>query len=731
MAHVPIYAVDAGRESRLTQCLPSAVGQHMLLFLDLASLIRAEATCSAVSQWVREALIDVEELQLDSTITSTALTPQRFARLLLRMPRLNALFAHTCPAVSVEWLKELALNCPKLHTLRLTSCPNPVSAGVRAVLASCDALRNLELHANGDAMGPELARFLAHGGREVANAMLPVPVEETHELNDDEEAGANPVDEDPAVQEQYHEHLDGEGRSKHLRLNLENVVLRDAPKLNLHSIANLMQSTCATLKHLDLRGCDRLSDFGLNLIGCQAPQLRSLVIGDSRSITDVGLSLLARTPVSTSLHRFALHTSFTVSDEGLAALARTCTNLRDLEILCCSRVSDAGMVKLLRACSKLERVTARNMSHVGDGTVLAAAQLRALQALDVSGTHTSNVSVRELARSAVAPSLCSLSLRSCRQVSDVSCVEIATHCVGLKHLDLHCCYQITGATILKLASCVSALEFLDMSWCYKVGRDDLTTLLNKNTRLVRVVAVGVAHLVNCTVARPANLVVVTGDAKPNGRLVQGGHASVGRVGHVGNHPAITDGPAVVSGELQLLHSKKGMQSRRLRRSRSYSHRSLCALSRPIVDENGKLVGGEATIAREGVAGVSFVQPLGTTVASSPFPATRRPKQQQHQHTNDQSRGRLIRARSQDARVLPRSLNAGRDVGTKAFTRKKLSCKSKRGPESPPMSPRMHHHWRWGSESKDLERERLFSSAAIIKVNGIIGNGGLAVSSPLA
>jgi hypothetical protein len=90
--------------------------------------------------------------------------------------------------------------------------------------------------------------------------------------------------------------------------------------------------TCSpayVLRYLNLRGCERISDLGVEVVAVSCSRLRSLDIGKC-DVTDLGLRAVGRH--CPALRKLSLRGCELVTDQGLQLIAYCCRGLQHLNI---------------------------------------------------------------------------------------------------------------------------------------------------------------------------------------------------------------------------------------------------------------------------------------------------------------------------------------------------------------------------------------------------------------
>ena len=152
-------------------------------------------------------------------------------------------------------------------------------------------------------------------------------------------------------------------------------------------------------------------------------------------LTDQGLRAVSSLASLTFLD---LRYSYKVTDEGVRAVASSCTALKTLNLYACNKVTDEG--------------------------VRAVSSLPALTFLDLAGSKVTDEGVRAVASSCTA--LKTLSLWGCDKVTDEG-VKAVSSCTALPSLDLRFCGKVTDVGVRALSS-LPALTSLNLRFCGNV-----------------------------------------------------------------------------------------------------------------------------------------------------------------------------------------------------------------------------------------------------------------------
>ena len=153
-----------------------------------------------------------------------------------------------------------------------------------------------------------------------------------------------------------------------------------------------------------------------------------------------------------------------ISDLGVKALTDgACSaRLRELNLTNCMRISDSSMNHLTRRCKRLAFLKLCYLDEISETGLEFLGQLDQLIAVDLTGTQTSDSSLKTLGQSG---HLRSVTLSSCRLMTDLGLTKFATSCTHLESLNLSFCTQLTDNAIRSMAFCCKYLTKLNVCSC--------------------------------------------------------------------------------------------------------------------------------------------------------------------------------------------------------------------------------------------------------------------------
>lgn len=283
------------------------------------------------------------------------------------------------------------------------------------------------------------------------------------------------------------------------------------------------------LGKLSIRGSNsarKVTDVGLRAIARGCPSLRVLSLWNVSSIGDEGLCEIANS--CHLLEKLDLCQCPEISDRALLAVAKGCPNLTDLTIDSCSKIGNEGLQAIGRCCPNLKSISIKDCHLLGDqgiasllsstSYVLTKVKLQALNITDVSlavighyGKAVTdlaliglpNVSERGfwvMGNGHGLQKLKSLSITSCRGVTDTGLEAVGKGCPNLKQFSLRKCAFLSDNGLVSFAKAAASLESLQLEECHRITQFGFFgTLLNCGTKL-KALAV-----VNCLGIKSLNL----------------------------------------------------------------------------------------------------------------------------------------------------------------------------------------------------------------------------------
>jgi hypothetical protein len=243
---------------------------------------------------------------------------------------------------------------------------------------------------------------------------------------------------------------------------------KGCPKLEKIDLTNCYRVTnggirylgeeCSGLKTVVLTNLKHVSDVGVRSLGEGCPQLENLVLagvyllsdGIQRDFGFEGMQAMSKSSCAKHIRSLNVHGCFQMQTVALASIGRFLA-LENLVLSGCTKLSADGIAQLAKSCTQIS-----NLSLAGCGDCLSDASMALLAH---SMKHLVNVSVSD-----------------CRKVGKRSFAALST-CSKLRRLDASGCAAVTDDAVMALCSGSGfspGLECLDLSHCFMVGDLSLT-----------------------------------------------------------------------------------------------------------------------------------------------------------------------------------------------------------------------------------------------------------------
>ncbi|XP_061376399.1 EIN3-binding F-box protein 1 isoform X2 [Gastrolobium bilobum] len=285
------------------------------------------------------------------------------------------------------------------------------------------------------------------------------------------------------------------------------------------------------LGKLSIRGSnmDRgVTTLGLKAVAHGCPSLKALSLWNVATIGDEGLIEIANG--CQKLEKLDLCKCSSISDKALVAVAKNCPNLTELSLESCPNIGNEGLQAIGKFCSNLRSISIKDCAGVGDqgiaglfsstSLVLTKVKLQALTVSDLSlavighygKTVTDlvlnflpNVSERGfwvMGNSNGLQKLKSLTIASCRGVTDIGLEAVGKGCPNLKSVHLHKCAFLSDNGLISFTKAASSLESLQLEECHRITQCGFFgVLFNCGTKLKAL------SLVSCYGINDLNLVL--------------------------------------------------------------------------------------------------------------------------------------------------------------------------------------------------------------------------------
>ncbi|MED6174338.1 hypothetical protein PIB30_068132 [Stylosanthes scabra] len=249
---------------------------------------------------------------------------------------------------------------------------------------------------------------------------------------------------------------------------------RDVEDSHLILIKQKCFESLQCLESLNLNGCQKISDTGIEAITSCCPQLKIFSIYWNVRVTDTGL----KQTVQNCKHIVDLNISGckNISDHGLQCVADNYPELVSLNLTRCVKITDDGLKQLLHKCLSLQSLNLYALSSFTDEAYKKICLLEHLKFLDLCGAQ--NLSDEGLSCISKCKNLTSLDLTWCVRVTDKGVISIAQHCTSLEFLSLFGITGVTDKCLEELSkSCSDKITTLDVNGCIGIKRRSREELL--------------------------------------------------------------------------------------------------------------------------------------------------------------------------------------------------------------------------------------------------------------
>ncbi|EOY09588.1 RNI-like superfamily protein isoform 4, partial [Theobroma cacao] len=221
---------------------------------------------------------------------------------------------------------------------------------------------------------------------------------------------------------------------------------RDIDDGHLEILKNKCLDSLQGLESLNLNGCQKISDKGIEAI----------------------------TSCCHKLKVFSIYWN-NLSERSLQLVADHYQELESLNLTRCVKMTDSGLQQILIRCSFLRSLNLYALSSFTDETYKKISVLSHLRFLDLCGAQ--NLSDEGLSCIAKCKNLVSLNLTWCVRVTDMGVIAIAEGCTSLEFLSLFGIVGVTDKCLEALSKfCSNTITTLDVNGCIGIkrrSRDDL------------------------------------------------------------------------------------------------------------------------------------------------------------------------------------------------------------------------------------------------------------------
>ncbi|KAI0529766.1 hypothetical protein KFK09_002324 [Dendrobium nobile] len=241
---------------------------------------------------------------------------------------------------------------------------------------------------------------------------------------------------------------------------------RDVYDEHLLLIKSKVMEHVRHLESLNLNGCQKISDKGIEAVTIACPKLRIFSIYWNVRVTDMSIKFL----VKHCKHISYLNLSGckSISDQSLLLIGDNYKELEELNITRCIKITDNGLQNVLR-CITLKSLNLYALSSLTDRAYEKIGFLAHLEFLDLCGAQ--NLSDCGLSSIASCRKLLSLNLTWCVRVTDVGVIKIAEGCRSLEFLSLFGIVGVTDGCLEALSKyCSNTITTLDVNGCIGIKR---------------------------------------------------------------------------------------------------------------------------------------------------------------------------------------------------------------------------------------------------------------------
>ncbi|XP_078429889.1 RNI-like superfamily protein isoform X2 [Wolffia australiana] len=255
-------------------------------------------------------------------------------------------------------------------------------------------------------------------------------------------------------------------------INLE--FAQDIEDRDLILVSSKFSESLQLLENLNLNGCQKISDAGVQAIAYACPKLKAFSIYWNVRITDKSVKLLVNhCKEITSLN---LSGCKNITDQSLFLIAENYEALDDLNLTRCVKLTDAGLRRVLKNCLQLRSLNLYALSSFTDHAYNQISSLKHLRVLDLCGAQ--NLTDGGLAHISSCEHLISLNLTWCVRITDAGITAISPGCRSLELLSLFGIVGVTDKCLESLsASCSRTLKTLDVNGCVGIMRRSREQLL--------------------------------------------------------------------------------------------------------------------------------------------------------------------------------------------------------------------------------------------------------------
>ncbi|XP_047334680.1 F-box protein At3g58530 [Impatiens glandulifera] len=261
--------------------------------------------------------------------------------------------------------------------------------------------------------------------------------------------------------------------------NVKQIILefgQDIEDTHLDILRSKYSDFLGSLELINLNGCQKISDKGIQAITAACPNLKLFSIYWNLRVTDQSIKLLVKS--CKRIVDLNLSGCKNITDKGMKIIADNYSNLEHLNLTRCIKLTDDGLRYILLKCRSLRSLNLYALSSFTDDSYKVLSSLTQLGFLDLCGAQ--NLTDEGLLCIAKCRNVVSLNLTWCVRITDEGVIAIGEGCPNLEFLSLFGIVGVTDKCLVALSlSCSNTLTTLDVNGCVgikKRSREDLLQL---------------------------------------------------------------------------------------------------------------------------------------------------------------------------------------------------------------------------------------------------------------
>ncbi|KNA15215.1 hypothetical protein SOVF_099980 [Spinacia oleracea] len=339
-------------------------------------------------------------------------------------PSLKSLSLWNVSSIGDEGLFEIANECHMLEKLDLCQCPSITNKGLIAIAENCPNLTTLSIESC-----PNI-------GNDSMQAI-------------------------------------GQGCPK-----LESISIKDCPLVGDQGVASLLSSPSSVLGKVKLQKLN-ISDFSLAVIGHYGKSLTSLTLSSLKNVSEKGFWVMGNAQGLKTLVSLSISSCLGVTDLGLEAIGKGCSNLKHISLRNCCFMSNIGLLEFSKSSESLESMHLEDCNRITLSGVMAALSNCSLKLRSLSLVKCMGLKDMPFQEAIIYPcmTLRCLSVKNCPAVGSVSLSILGKMCPNLKQVDLSGLYGITDEGILSLLeTSFAGIVKLNLSGCINLSDESVVAV---------------------------------------------------------------------------------------------------------------------------------------------------------------------------------------------------------------------------------------------------------------